>query len=227
MATLTSPTLERLIKEIRIFLNEQSSDNSFWSDEELTLYINDGVRLYFQEITDRAEGQFDATPASLNLVQGVDTVALPSDCFYVKALYRVESGRNKMLNYSNNLTEDYDTQGMGSGGSYEPSYYFRGNNIVLRPVPPASETGGLLLEYTSFPETMISGNDQLTSNISPVFKELVVMYAVYKAKVKESLVNGRNTAAMATEHLAQVYKKFRESVSSRSKYPVYTRPFIP
>lgn len=224
MATLSSPTLERLIKEVRIFLNQPQKTNSFWTDEELTLYLNDGVRMYFLEVNERSEGQFDVK-TTLDLVQGQETVDLPTDCFEVKALYASWNSQLRMLAYKNNLTNSLAKQPAGGPDYFEPFYYFRGNSLVLSPTPDFSLTGGLVLEYTAFPEQMIWGGDVMTSKISPVFKELIVMYAVYKAKVKESLVTGTNTAALAQAHLGDLFKAFKEDIGSRSKYPQQTVPY--
>lgn len=226
MALLTEPTLKRLLLEARIFLNQRDAANSFWKDDELTQYINDGIRQYFLTLNENAEGQFD-TSTSLDLVNGQELVALPDDCFEVRSLYKVKSNYNEMLHFKNNVSQSYDTQVNSTGENYSPYYYFRGNSIVLRPIPGFNETGGLLLEYTQFPETLINGADAMTSGISPIFKELVVMYCVYKAKLKESSVMGGNTFQAAQIHLADLYKNFKTAVSSRSKYPQYINPFDP
>lgn len=227
MATLSQPTLDRLILEARIFLNQPDSTNSFWSDQELTIYANDAIRQYFLTLTKYAEGQFDPTPVQLNLVAGVETVAMPSDFFQVRAIYRVTNNGNQVMHYNNNLTEGYYSSTGAQGDAYVPSYYFRGNSIVLRPIPTANETAGLLLEYTAFPDTIITGQDAMTSGISPIFKELVVKYMCYQAKLKESSVMGGNTYAAVERHLADLYNIFKETVGGRSKYPQFTVPFNP
>lgn len=224
MATLSSPTLDRLLKEVRIFLNQPQKSNSFWTDEELTLYLNDAVRIYFLEVNERSEGQFDAK-VNLDIVAGQEEVALPADCFEVKALFAVWNNENRILTYKNNLTASTSSQEQGGPTYYEPYYYFRGNNLVLQPIPAFDKAAGLLLEYTAFPEQMIYGGDTLSNKVSPVFKELIVMYAVYKAKVKESLVTGTNTSALVEVHLADLFNTFKNDIGGRSKYPQYTVPY--
>lgn len=218
MATLTQPSLDRLILEVRTMLGQLSAKNSFWTDQELTMYLNDSIRVYYQEVEERAEGQFDKV-ANLDIVSGVETVDLPDDCYEVKALYKVYSDRNEILEYANNLTFGYRTQTSDSSDSYNPSYYFRVNSLVLRPLPNFSETDGLLLEYTAFPETLIWGGDTLTESVSPTFKEMIVLYAVYKAKVRESLTTGNNTYVAVKMMLDECYIKFKDSVGYRSKFP--------
>jgi len=227
MAVLTSPTLGKLVSNVRNFLGQTNASNSRWSDEELTEYINEGIRMYFGEVVLNAEGQF-TTQVDLNLVSGVDTVALPDDFFQVKSLYRKVSTGYIMLNYQNNITTGYYSEGASTDGdSYIPYYFFRNNNVVLRPIPQGSETAGLRLEYIAFPDTLINGGDVMTNSVSPVFKQLIEMYAVYKAKVKDSLVDGVDLTAVVSANLAQIYQQFKAAISSRSKYPQFTVPYSP
>lgn len=224
MATLTSPTLERLIKETRIMLNQPQKANSFWTDEELTVYLNDAVRVYFMEVNERAEGQFD-TKVELDLVNGQEEIDLPADCFEVKTLAKKWTTANKILTYKVNLTDPTTALPQGGPNYYEPFYYFRGNKIVLNPIPGFDETAGLILEYTAFPEQMIYGGDAMSARVTPVFKELIVMYAVYKAKIKESLTTGSTTYGPAQTLLADLFTTFKNDIGGRSKYPQYTVPY--
>lgn len=225
MATLTNTTLSRLIQETRIFLNQENATNSFWSDQELTMYANDAVRQYFATVVQNSEGQFDKI-VDLNIVADQEEVALPSDFFEVRAVYKKITDAYKVLPYMNLVNVNYDTNGGTSALNYEAYYYFRGDSLVLRPIPNFSETSGLKLEYTAFPETLIWGGDTMT-HVSPIFKEMIIMYMVYKAKVKESLVNGTDTSSQAAALLHDNYTNFVNAVSKRSKYPTFVRPFTP
>lgn len=223
---LSSPTLGKTLSTVRNMLNQPNAANSFWSDEELIDYINEGVRMYFAEVTANAEGQFTKV-TDLNIVGGTETIALPSDCYEVKGLYKLSNEDYIILPYRNMISESYSTNAASSGNIYFPAYYFRENNIVLRPVPSASETAGLRIEYIYFPDTMLDAGDVMNSGVSPIFKQLVEMYAVYKAKVKESLVNGTDTSQLAKQNLDEIYILFKGVIANRSKYPVYTIPFLP
>lgn len=226
MATLTLPTLDRLLKETRVFLGQENAANSTWSDAELTMYLNDAFRVYFLEVSERAEGQFD-TQTTLDIVSGVEVVDLPSDCFKVKVLWKIANQQDIILSYKNNLSYSRDNLPDQNPDTYEPYYYFRGNAIILNPTPSFTQADGLRLEYTQFPEQMIYSGDVISAGFSPVFKEMLVMYAVYKAKVKESLVTGTNTYEAVKEHLTDLYTIFKEDVGLRSKYPQFIKPFIP
>ncbi len=67
----------------------------------------------------------------------------------------------------------------------------------------------------------------LTSQVSPVFKDLIETYAVYKAKTQESLVNGVALNPLIKENLSDLYTAFKEAITHRSAYPTYTYPFNP
>ena len=53
------------------------------------------------------------------------------------------------------------------------------------------------------------------------------MYAVQKAKLKESLTNGTDTGALARQQLSDIYQLFKDTIRGRSKYPTFTVPFNP
>lgn len=226
MATLSSPTIEELIIDTRNLLNQPNASNSFWTDEELTSYLNEGARRYFMEAVQHAEGEFTTT-ANLDITSDSETIALPADCFKVKQLLRKVNNGYEPLFYRNNLTEGVLTQNGGTGALYTPAYHFRGNSLVLEPTPNFSETAALRLEYIQFPTTLVGGGDTLSAQISPVFRDLIVMYTVYKAKQKESLVSGTNTYAAALENLNDLFTAFKEVLQGRSLSPTAIIPFNP
>jgi hypothetical protein len=226
MSTLAAPTLQNLITSVRNMLNQPNPQNSFWKDTELTEYLNEGVRIYFGEVVQNNEGLFTTT-TDLNITSGTETVALPSDFFSIKNLWKKQSGSYQVLPYRNSVDEGYPTNGATTGDGYLPSYFFRSNNIVLRPVPNFSETAGLKIEYVQFPDTMVNGGDSLTTQVSPMFKQVIETYAVYKAKLKESLVTGVQVHAAAGELLGSHVKMLRDAIANRSKNPTYVIPFNP
>lgn len=226
MATLTSPTLGKLITNVRNFLNSPNPANSFWTDQELTEYLNEAVRLYFAEVSHVNEGQF-TTKTALNIVANTETVALPTDCFVVKALRKKSASDWLILDYVNDITNSYSTQGGSGSDTFVPYYFFRGNSLVLRPTPNFSETAGLELEYMQFPDMLAGAADSLSNQISPIFKQLIEAYAIYLAKVKESTVNGVVMHKIPQERLDMLYISFKEAVANRSRGPQYIIPFSP
>lgn len=226
MGTLSSPTTSELIVEVRVLLNQQNPDNSTWTDQQLTRWLNEAIRRYFVHVVQIDEGYFTTT-ASLSIVAGADTIDLPDDFFQVKGLYKKIGSDWLMLPYRNNLTEGYTTQGGANANAFLPSYYFRGNQIVIRPVPNFSETDGLSMEYIQFPETVVNGGDQVTNQVAPLFRDLLIAYTAYKAKLQESAVTGVHTYGGLQEHVGSLFTEMQEAISNRSHYPTYIIPFNP
>lgn len=235
MATLTSPTLGRIITSVRNMLGQPNAANSKWTDGELTEYINEGVRLYFAEVVKNYEGYFTISTdpnaggsGNLSYTANNELVALPTDCFQVKALYIQRPQGWSILEYVNDLTGGYaNNVGSGSPNVYQPYYFFQGNNLVLRPVPNVTASNVLKLDYIQLPDQMVNGGDTLTNQVSPIFKQLIEMYAVYKAKLKQSMATGTDLTALPKANLNEIYTNFKNTIMPRSAYPVYTIPFSP
>jgi hypothetical protein len=219
---LSSATLGNYITAVRDLLNQPDAANSFWSDQELTRYLNEGIRLYFLEVTNNNEGYWTKI-ADLDIVNGVETVALPSDCYQIKTVHQQVNQGYVVLPYRNDISQSYSTQGGQDSNTYFPSYFFRENNLVLRPVPNYSATGTLRVQYIYFPDVLQQAGDTMPANMLPIFRQVIEMYAVYKAKMKESLVNGVDTSALAKQNLGDLYSQFKAVVQERSKYPQFIK----
>lgn len=235
MSTLASPTLGNLLTNVRNLLGQPNPINSTWTDFELTQYINEAIRLYFAEVVKNYEGYFTIStdPSSggsgnLSYIANTDLIALPSDCFQVKCVYISRPQGWSLLEYRNDLTHGYWTNaGNGDPNIYQPYYFFQGNNLVLRPVPNVSATAAIKLDYIQMPDQLVNGGDSLTAHISPVFKQLLEMYAVYKAKMKQSMVSGTDLTSLPKSNLETIYANFKNTIMPRSAYPLYTEPFNP
>ncbi len=231
MATLSSPTLQQLVTDVRILLNQTDPLNTFWTDGELTSYLNEAVRLYFAEAVLNNEGYFTVQTGTsipdLDIVSGVETVALPTDCFEVKNVWKQIDDGWVSLSYINSLTNSYTFDGGSAANAYVPYYYFQGNNLVLRPTPNFSQTGGIRVEYMQLPDTMVWGGDSMTSQVSPIFKQLIEMYAVYKAKLKEAMVDNGTMHKIPEENLNMLLQSFRTTIAKRSKSPTNVATFNP
>lgn len=134
----------------------------------------------------------------------------------------------RRLEYHQNIINDYDAGALNSGSStYEPYYYFRGNNLVLRPIPGFTAVGQLTIEYTAYPSILVYAGDNMDSGMSPMFKELIVMYIVSKAKLKDDLSGSGQGYALAASHRNDLFKQFRHQLMERSKAPQYINTFEP
>jgi hypothetical protein len=132
-----------------------------------------------------------------------------------------------VLPYRNYESTSYAISGGTGSETFFPAYYFRENKLVLRPVPNYSQVGAIRIEYMYFPDMLSNAGDVMSSNVLPIFKQLIEMYAVYKAKMKESLTNGTDTSALAKQNLNEIYKLFVDTVKNRSRYPQFVKPFSP
>jgi hypothetical protein len=228
MSQVIAPKLERIIKNVRMMLNQPKAENSRFSDAELTQWANDAIQQIFLTINEAGEGQFDAI-TSLNVTNAVETVALPSDCFAVKAVWWTQSNIKRRLEYRQNTLMDYDMTNTNSGQTtYEPYYYFRGNSLVLRPIPGFTSTDSpLTVEYTAYPQVLVYGGDTMDSGISPLFRELIESYVIAKAKFRDDLSGMGQGYELANSRMVDLFHQFRHQVIERSKAPQYITPFEP
>jgi hypothetical protein len=223
---LVSPSVQDMLTAARRLLRQPDPSNSQWTDEDLLAWLNEAVRIHMCELTGLDEGHFTGID-DLNIVSGTETIALPTDCFMVKVVYKKVNNGFVPLNYRNTLNVGYSTQGGTSPELYQPYYFFRGNSLVVRPVPNFSETDGIRVEYFQMPAILTDSSDQLSAQIAPVFRQSVEAYVVYMAKLSESLTSGTNTAALAEKHFNGLYSQFQQLSQKRSKNPTYIQPFNP
>lgn len=227
MATLVAPTLEKLVREARILLRQPKAENSRFTDNELINYANDALQQIFLTVNEASEGQFDKT-ATLDIVNAVETVALPADCFAIRGVWKLQNTIWRRLEYKQNIMMDFDVTATNSGSTtYEPYYYLRGNNLVLRPIPGFSEAASLKIEYTAYPSVLVSGADTMDAGISPLFKELIVMYIVAKAKLTDDLNGGGQGYQLAASHRDDLFRQFKHQLMERAKAPQYITVFEP
>lgn len=231
MSLLTSPTLTKLLTNVRNMLGQPNPINSTWTDLELKEYINEAVRMYFSEVIANGEGYFTTSTdplSNLSIVSGQELVALPADFFQAKALYIQRSNGWELLEYRNNITTGFISIGGGTGSNtYSPYYYFQGNNLVIHPTPNFSQTGVLRLDYVQFPDQMVNGGDSMTNQVSPVFKQVIEKYAIVQAKKKQSMVSGVDLTSLPKQDLEDAYVTFKNTINKRSLAPEYVIPFNP
>lgn len=218
-------------------MNQPKAENSRFSDAELAGYANDAIQQIFLTVNEAGEGQFDQITSAvgnvsypgLNVTNGIDTVALPSDCFAIKGVWYKQGTMNRRLEYRQNIMMDYDTSNTNSGQTtYEPYYYLRGNSLVLRPIPGfTSIDNPITIEYTAYPQVLVYGGDSMDNGISPLFKELIVSYIIEKAKFKDDLSGNGQGYALAKSRMVDLFHQFKHQVMERSKAPQYITIFEP
>lgn len=230
MAQVVTPKLEGILRGVRSLLNQPRPENSRFSDADLTAWSNDAIQQIFLTVNEAGEGQFDTTTnPGLNVTNATETVALPTDCFAVKAVYWTQGTVNRRLEYRQNVTMDFDATSANSGQTtYEPYYYFRGNSLVLRPIPGFTSTSNpLIIEYTKYPTILVYAGDSMDDGISPLFRELIEAYVVAKAKFRDDLSGQGSGYALANQRMVDLFHQFKHQIMERSKAPQYTTPFEP
>lgn len=222
------PTLERILRDTRVLLGQPKAENSRWSDEELISYGNDIVQQIFAETDKYSEGQFDKT-SFIDCAANVETIPLPIDCYKLRGVWYNSGTIWRRLEYRQNIMADFSTTDTtASGANYEPYYYFQRNNVVLRPMPGFTSTNQpFRFDYTAYPQILVYGTDTMDTGISTIFKEMVVMYMVYKAKLKDDLTSGSDTSGKAGDLFSSLFKQFKQQVSERSKAPQYVSVYEP
>ena len=230
MAQVIAPSLEKIIRNVRIMLNQPKTENSRFADNELTQWANDAIQQIFLTVNEAGEGQFDTiTSPGLNVTNNTETVALPVDCFAIKGVWWQQGTIKRRLEYRQNTLMDYDATNTNSGQTtYEPYYYFRVNNLVLRPIPGFTSTDGpLIIEYTKYPSVLVYGGDTMDAGISPLFRELIESYVIAKAKFRDDLSGLGQGYALANSRMVDLFQQFRHQVTERSKAPQWTEAFEP
>jgi hypothetical protein len=177
--------------------NLEESSASFWTDAELTAWINDGCR----DIARRAQvliNYFTALPVVAGTATYGTSGSLPSDIIQIHRIEYVPTGSTQTYPLDASTVMEMDNvwgTNQAQQSSY-PSYWVTlgrpgGSNgspqefrIKLFPVP--SQSGNLNIYYYSQPPTLINGTDDATN--LPVLEgwwDLVVLYCEWNAKRKD------------------------------------------
>lgn len=164
-------TLQNMITTIRYYLRESTA--SFWSDAEITSYINRAVR----DVSERT-----------GCIQRIDTTATTASMRTVSFNgYRVTAveyvpvtGRSRYLKLVTPSMVGHVFVGLQNG---EPEYWFEeDDDIGIEPLP--NDAYPLRLYVADYPTADLSVNTQVPE-VPPAFRQIIVWYAVYMALVKD------------------------------------------
>lgn len=168
MAAYTYP-LSEIRTRVRDILNESTA--TFWTDAELTAYINDGVRAIAE--IGRCIQTINTTAATVN---GTRTVAFTG--YSVEAvLYQPSSGTEKALV----KTDELRFGRLQSNGTYPQFFAETGQYVAIEPIPDAAYN--LDIYYYAAPTDM-SGDADVPS-VPLAYRQLIILYALYRAYMKE------------------------------------------
>lgn len=177
-------TLTIMLDRVRSRLDE--STTRFWTDAELTTWINEGAR----DIARRAE-VLEAT-TTINTVANTQEYALPTNTLRV---YRAEWSRDGATGTTVIPLEYRDFHSMDSvwwsnsrQGRGDPFYFTMWGfppslNMVLYPTPDVSVTAGIKLYYYRLPTAAASGSDEVECPSG--WEDAILDYCEYSAWRKD------------------------------------------
>ena len=217
-----------LLTKIRRQLDESSP--AFWTDDELIDYVNEGYIHYWQWLIQAGHPAAISDPStSLDIVDGVNEIALPLDFVKARLVERVMDSATIPMEFF----ERFDTSNRTSGVStnsllgYVPRYRFQGPSLVLEPTPCMSQTGGILLTYFYNPDRLTSG-DTPSAPFDDLYSDLLVLYAIICAKEHEEMISpgtGGVDSAPFLGRLQRLEQKFKESIEPMSTQRLYSEAF--
>ncbi len=143
-------TLTELIAAVRSILDEAGSSDLFWTDAEITVWLNEASLRLAAELEDLEDTD------TQNIVATTASYALSSDFLRLdqaiyNGVYLKPISRAELKQYG----------GMGSPTTSQPGTpeycYIRAGYLWLFPVPSASITSGLVLWYYKKPAALSAG----------------------------------------------------------------------
>lgn len=184
----------------------------YLSDAEWNSHINDGGS-ELHDLILLSDPNSIMTIATINVVSGTESYALPAAFYKMLAVYRVEAG----IRYALDRT---DLHGLGDGVSTLASvqlggkpyrYALVGNSIYLSPKP----SGGDILQIWYYPSNVRATADDDTFDYPIVngWEQFIVLTAVIKAKMKEE----SDVQAELAEK-AELKKRIIEMAVSRDQF---------
>ena len=220
--------LSQLRTQTRYYLDDNSKVR--WSDDEVNTYINQAYENYYNILVTKSYEGLLTDPVLLDIVGGVNEIALPNDFFQGKILYRVLPNRKEPCIYKSpyegSVSTNYTT------AFYKPIYSFNGMNLLLEPTPTDSETGALELHYwpqiqcvqvsgTVVAGYMVNDTDYPVAGFNPQWHQLLPLWAAYQAKSlreEEDVVNIQNMLGVKE-------KPFNDMLEKMVIARVHTDPF--
>lgn len=162
------------------FLNDPSSIR--YTAAIKTRFINLAYIEYYNILVKAGYQGLLATPTDLNIVANTETVALPTDFFYLLKLSRnLNSKRITMKPYIK-LEGVTWTAGVAAGDAYIPKYSIRGTNIVLDPLPSTSVTAAIHCEYFPVATEMTTDGTSPAIGFSAQFHPMIPLKAAILLK---------------------------------------------
>lgn len=176
-------TLGSVLTDLRSHLDEATA--SFWSDDELTLWINEGLR----DVARR--GEVLLAEKTYPVVDGADRFDAPTDMIRIHHVEYVQSDEYRYeLEWVPwaSMSDIWYTNKTLSG---QPQYFtfwgtpgIEGSQLRIYPVATDNQNPGLVVYYYRLPRTVSKADDPL--DIPSGWEDLCVLYAEVCARRKEA-----------------------------------------
>lgn len=180
----STTTLTQALADVRSRIDESSSTNGYWTDAELTRWINEAQR----DIARRVEvlQQFSTTVLA---VAGTAKYNLPADVIRVHRVDFVPTGSTQVYPMESRVYDEMD-QVWGVNPNTQrsyPSFYViwgvpGGTGLQMQVYPVPSSAGNFNLYYYRLPVALVNAGDTL--DIPEGWQDLVSLYCEYVAKRK-------------------------------------------
>lgn len=169
-------------------LDESHSGAAFWTTIERCRSINAAYFSLYGLAVKLSDGQAPTSKsAALAVVSGTATVAIPTDCHRITAIYYKESETQSYPWRAISPTDQHKWRRSLDRSSKTLAYYLQGANILMVPTPSWSEATKVRIEYVPVPTGLDAAND--VPSFPLAHRELIALdaYALLKEKEQEPI----------------------------------------
>lgn len=212
-------TLKNLRDNLRIEIRDP--DGLQFNDDALDYIINQAYVSAFYRIINVNEDYFESS-ASLNITANVETVALPTDFLRLKEIFYIPSSTSRipMIRYRGGITEFSSQTPILQNSCY--AYDFEGSNLLLKPIPSASLTNGILIKYYADCDKLSIDADPIHSEFKDNWASAIVLEAALSC-VGQLEIQGTLVSNTLETRLSSLWSNILKIVSMRSLTAVFNK----
>lgn len=115
-----------------------------------------------------------AKQTTLNITGGTPLITLPTDCFIVNFVKKLQFGTQYVpLTFDESANTTTDTTAQNTA-NYTPTFRLRDGKLCLEPTPADNLAAGILLDYVAFPAALSADASAVDVSMDfPVFTQFV------------------------------------------------------
>lgn len=216
-------TLAQISTSILGLVNKTNTYQGFYTTQKVTDAVNDSLDYIAAEMFQRGNGWFN-TITTLNVTAGTPTVALPTSCSIIQAVRYLVGNVYVALMYDDQATQT-QVQDPSATVQYPASYRLvndavLGPCIYFNPVPGASGTGYVQLEYSAYPTLLANSGD----TIDPQFDRCLTNYVKWRA-ASQLVAQVGNPMPAWQRYEDEWLAKMKETVSRRIRQTQWVKDF--